>query len=104
MSVTLEQIKSLERIYTEGYADTYLDRSLRKIVAYQLARDKADLAVLKQDLSALEKQYAMPSDEFFQRYTAGDLGDDADFVEWNALYKMYSRLRARLDILQGTEA
>ena len=104
MSATLEQIKSLERIYTEGYADNFLDQSLQKIIAYQLARDQADLAVLEQDLHALERQYEMESDEFYRRYNAGELGDDADFVEWNALYKMSIRLRARLDILQGREA
>ena len=103
MSAILEQIKSLERIYTEGYADSFLDRSLQKIVAYQLARDQADLAVLEQDLNALEEEYGMDSEEFHRRYSEGELSDDVDFMEWNALYKMYTRLWARLDILQGRD-
>lgn len=104
MSTTLEQIKSLERIYTEGYADPFLEQSLQKIIASQLARDQADLAVLEQDLHALEAEYEMASEEFYRRYNEGDLSDDANFVEWNALYKMHNRLRERLDILRGHEA
>jgi hypothetical protein len=103
MSATLEQIKTLERIYTEGYADSFLDQSLEKIIAHQQARDQADLALLEQDLYALEQEHGMASEEFHRRYTEGELGDEAEFVEWNALYKMMSRLRTRLDILQGRE-
>jgi hypothetical protein len=103
MSATLDQIKTLERIYNEGYADTFLDQSLEKIIAHQQARDKADLTELERDLHAFEQEHGMASDEFARRYNKGELGDEADFVEWNAIYKMATRLRARLDILQGHE-
>jgi len=104
MQATLEQIKNLERLYAEGYEDSFLDRSLRKIIAHQLARDRADLASLENDIAALEMRYEMDSDAFVKRYRNGELGDAADFVEWNASYKMVVRLRARLNILQGQEA
>jgi hypothetical protein len=104
MQATLERIKSLERIYLEGYEDSFLDQSLQKIIAYQLARDRADLEVLEQDLTELEQRYSMSSEAFFRRYEQGKMKDDADFVEWSALYKMYTRVRARLDILRGHEA
>jgi len=29
------------------------------------------------------------------------MGDDADFVEWNALFSMYTRVQGRLTLLQG---
>jgi hypothetical protein len=29
------------------------------------------------------------------------MSDEADFMEWNALYKMAAKLRTRLGILQG---
>jgi hypothetical protein len=104
MQATIEQVRNLERLYIEGYEDSFIDRSLRKIISHQLARDEADLEVLSKDLSAFEQQYGMTSDEFFSRYQEGELGDEIDFVEWNALYKMYSRLRRRLNILRGQEA
>jgi hypothetical protein len=104
MQATLEQIRNLERLYSEGYEDSFLDRSLRKIVAHQLARDQSDLAGLEKDLAELEARYDMDSEEFYVRYREGQLGDDADFVEWSALYQMVTRLRARLSILRGQEA
>ncbi len=104
MQATLERIRSLERLYVEGYEDSFLDRSLRKIFTHQLARDQANLEMLEEDLRELEARYNMNSDVFFERYTRGQLGDEADFVEWSALCKMSARLRARLEILQGQDA
>lgn len=104
MQAILEQIRNLERLYAAGYEDSFLDRSLRKIVAYQLSRDQEDFKTLEKDLREFEQRYGMDSAAFFSRYTEGQMGDAADFVEWSALYKMYTRLRARLNILRGQEA
>ena len=41
-----------------------------------------------QHLRAYEGQYQMPSDEFYRRFQAGELGDSADFFEWNTYYEM----------------
>ncbi len=104
MRTTLEKIRNLEQIYTGGYEDSFLDRALHKIVAHQLARDQADLRTLREDLDELERRYGMRSDEFFRRYQQGQMGDEADFMEWNALYRMHTKLRTRLSILQGQGA
>jgi hypothetical protein len=104
MKATLEQIRSLEQIYIEGYEDSFLDRALHKIVAHQLARDEADLRTLRADLDEFERRYSLSSDEFFHRYRQGQMSDEADFVEWHALYRMYTKLRTRLNILQGQSA
>jgi hypothetical protein len=101
MEVTLEKIRSLEQIYIKGYEDSFLDNALQKIISHQLARDQADLQVLQQDLVELEKKYGISSEEFYERFQAGQVNDEADFMEWNALYKMATKLRNRLDILQG---
>jgi hypothetical protein len=101
MEATLEKIRSLEQIYVEGYEDSFLDNALQKIISHQLARDQADLQVLQQDLAELERQYGISSEEFYERFQAGQMSDEADFMEWNALYKMAAKLRTRLGILQG---
>jgi len=100
MEATLEKIRSLEQIYIKGYEDSFLDNALRKIISHQLARDQADLQVLQRDLAELE----MSSEEFYERFQAGQMSDEADFMEWNALYKMATKLRNRLGILQGQGA
>jgi hypothetical protein len=52
-------------------------------------------------LVELERRYSMTSDAFVQRYRQGAMGDDADFVEWNALFRMYTKVQNRLSLLQG---
>ncbi len=101
METTLEKIKNLERIYTGGYGDDFMDRALDKLLAQQSAEDEASLRILQADLAELEQRYSMRSEEFAQRYRKGAMGDDADFVEWNALFRMYTKVQNRLSLLQG---
>jgi hypothetical protein len=98
---TLEKIKNLERVYAGGYGDDFMDRALDKLLAHQLAEDEAALRTLRADLNELERKYRLRSDEFAHRYQGGEMGDEADFVEWNALYHMYTRLQNRFSMLQG---
>ena len=101
MEVILEKIRGLEQIYIKGYEDSFLDNALQKIISHQLARDQADLWVLQRDLAELERRYGISSEEFYGRFQAGQMSDEADFMEWNALYKMATKLRNRLSILRG---
>ena len=43
----------------------------------------------------------MTSTDFFGRYQAGEMGDDADVFEWNALYKMHAHLADAVNVLRG---
>ena len=73
MEASLEKIRSLEQIYIKGYEDRFLDNALQKIISHQLARDQADLQVLQQDLAELERKYGISSEEFYERFQAGQL-------------------------------
>ncbi len=101
MTVTLDKIRNLERIYIDGYGDDFMDRASDKLLAQQRAEDEISLNVLYGDLEELEQRYGMSSDEFAQRYRQGAMGDDADFVEWNAVFRMYTKVQNRLSLLQG---
>ena len=92
MEATLQKIRSLEQIYIKGYEDSFLDNALQKIISHQLSRDQADLQVLQQDLAELERKYRISSEAFYERFQAGQMGDEADFMEWNVLYKMTTNL------------
>ena len=92
MEATLQKIRSLEQIYIKGYEDSFLDNALQKIISHQLSRDQADLQVLQQDLAELERKYRISSEAFYERFQAGQMSDKADFMEWNALYKMATNL------------
>lgn len=100
-STTLDRLRVLERLYSQGYRDEVIDLTVRKLVEHQVRKDKAQLASLRADLENFETIYAMTSEDFFARFQAGEMGDDADAIEWNSLYKMYLRLVEAADALRG---
>lgn len=101
MEMALENIKILEVLYKRGYGDEFLDKALNKIIFYEVSESRKHLEVLQKDLMELEKKYGFSTKAFTEKFQKGQLGDDADFIEWNALYKMYGKLKHRLDILKG---
>ena len=92
-------IKGLEQIFERNLGDEYLQRAISKIISYEIAKTTQELEELKKELKAYEKQFKMRSKEFFISFSAGELGDSADFFEWSALYQMYLRASERLNIL-----
>jgi hypothetical protein len=101
VATTLGRLRVLERLYAQGYTDDVVDLTVRKLVEHQVQKDEAQLAALAEDLARFERRYAMTSAVFFARYQAGQMGDDADVFEWNALYKMHIRLAEAVKSLRG---
>jgi len=52
-------------------------------------RLETELSDLSARLLDFENQYNLPSEQFYQRFQAGKMGDDADMFEWSAFYQMY---------------
>jgi hypothetical protein len=105
ISNPLDALRNLEQLYQRGFRDAITDAALLRVASSQAARDEVVLRDLERDLSELEQQYKMSSEEFFQRWQAGEMADTADFMDWNALYQMAREVRERLDLLRGeTEA
>lgn len=48
-------------------------------------------------LSLYENMYQMSSEDFFDKYQKGKMGDSVDFVEWSNDYRTYMTLRADLE-------
>lgn len=66
-----------------------------------IAEVQTQLAQLYTDLDALEAQYTMSSELFYQRYQQGQTDDRMDFVEWASLIQMTRNLETRLHFLRG---
>lgn len=96
---TLDKLRHLEDLYRRGYRSDVVDRSLDKIIAMEKASAQRELADLQERLQAFEAQYQMPSDDFYRRFRAGELGDTIDFVEWSSFYEMWASVRERLEAL-----
>ena len=101
ISSPLDALRNLEQLYERGFRDAVTDAALLRVASSQAARDEAVLRDLERDLSELEQQYEMSSEEFFQRWQAGEMADTADFMDWNALYQMAREVRQRLELLRG---
>lgn len=100
----LLSIKYLDEIIRKNLYDDYLIKSLNKIIAYETRKTRKELESLKGELRAYETKYNMTSKDFYNKFTKGLLGDDADYFEWSAIYKMYLRSLERLSILEGEYA
>ncbi|MBE9226220.1 hypothetical protein IQ264_12375 [Phormidium sp. LEGE 05292] len=46
------------------------------------------MADLDRRLKIFETKYQMSSEDFHQRFQAGELGDSMEFFEWNTYYEM----------------
>jgi hypothetical protein len=99
----LPDLERLNRLYTAGFRDPFLDSALHKIVQHQTTRDEADLRRITQHLQEFEAQYSLTSDEFFRQYQAGQLADTLDFTEWSAYCQMRQRILQRQQILQSDD-
>lgn len=96
---TVGKLQSLIRLYRDGYRSPVIDQAVRKLVALEVEQTQAELQRLDSRLLAYEQQYTMTSDEFYQRFRSGELGDDMDYVEWSVFWDMRQATRKRLDEL-----
>ena len=102
----VDRLRILSALYSHGAAEgnAVVAQSLDKIVAQELATAQQQAAELETDLQQFEVQYGMRSQDFYPRFRAGELGDDIDFVEWEALYRLWRSVQERLEILLPSES
>lgn len=50
-------------------------------------------------LTSFEEQYRMTSGQFAARFGAGELGDDADWFEWEFVLDAYRETQQQLELL-----
>ena len=55
------------------------------------------LVAVAKRLSILEERYHMPSEDFFHRYSTGEMEDSVDFVEWSNAYEHFLAIRERIE-------
>lgn len=100
-TATLQRLRALEHLYEQGYQDQVIDLTVHKLLEQQVQKEEAQLADLASELNAYEERFTMSSAHFFEKYQAGEMGDDADVFEWQVLYKMYQRLYNEINFLKA---
>jgi hypothetical protein len=97
----LNKLKIIETLCQQSNNNQSIEQTLDKIISQELATAQHKKLELDIDIKQFEDQYQMPSSEFHQKFHTGELGDDVDFVEWNAFYQMSNSLQKQIDLLQS---
>jgi len=103
MQATIAKIKTLENFLNKHGDDTYIANTLAKMLDYKIQQYDKDVAALQDDLRVFEKKHAMTSAEFFSKFQKGGIGDEMDFIEWAALYRMRQNLLEKKEVLAGAK-
>lgn len=98
---TKEILQNIGKIFERGLQDEYLSRSIKKIAEHEKGKISQEIQLLKKDLARFEMDYKMSSDDFYDRFEKGELGDKEDYFEWSAIFQMYKRSMERFKILGG---
>lgn len=85
-------VESLAQIILSLTEDERLLLSKRVEASSMLSK----LSDLQDQLKKFEHEHAMSSASFHEKFQSGELGDSADFFEWNAYYEMLINAQASL--------
>jgi len=76
---------------------------LRSGLAMKKAVLELSLKRYQQRLQSFEQQHSMDSDKFVERFGSGELGDDADWFEWEYIIDACRQARQNLQVLEKIE-
>jgi hypothetical protein len=96
MSALQKKIEVMEKVGAGALAD----QALRKLIRVHLQKYEKQLAEVQRELEPFERQYGLSSEECYQRFTAGEMGDAADIMDWMGLYDNVLLYRERIATLQ----
>jgi hypothetical protein len=96
-----DQLDMLGKLLDLGGEDPVLAQTIGKLLEYAKDKHHRDLEEISAKLQALEEEFRMPSDVFYQKFHRGELGDEEEFFRWDALVEMRQRLQQRLSMLQN---
>ncbi len=91
--IVLENVKAMRClkghvIFTE---EALLMEQRTKYIAF-----KHELKQVENSLADFEKRHKMSSDEFYEKFNAGKLGDDREYIKWCAYKDAFNKLMERL--------
>ncbi|MCP4352709.1 MAG: hypothetical protein GY795_45215 [Desulfobacterales bacterium] len=85
-------------------AENILENTINKLVSFQIAKYQRAIRQIKQEARLFEEKYNMTSEESYQRFNTGELGDDGDFFEWIGLWENILLYQKRIEMLGAENA
>jgi hypothetical protein len=96
MAATTQILKKLqllqELVEREETGDEVMEVTVSKLLNYELEKLRGRQSQIREKLTTFEEKYGLKTDEFYQRFQEGKLGDEMDFFEWSALADIYQEI------------
>lgn len=93
----------LQQITIQSESELELKSLLETAILGELRSIQHGINLTRARLEAFEKQYGMTTDEFLRRFTADDLGETLEFLDWHGETKMLALLEEKKRTLQGLQ-
>jgi len=98
--ITLDVNSSLAKTFKDFIASFGSnDLLFEKFFEFHKNELKREISLMQIDLEDFEKKYLMKSDDFFEKFEKGQLGDSEDFIIWSGIYEMQSESKKKLSKL-----
>jgi len=94
----IERLQTLAGFRFDSQSE--LDLVLDKLLDVTLSQHRQRLARYQGDLREFEARYGMDSATFYQRFEAGEIGDDMDYFEWSGLWELSQDLETKIARLE----
>jgi len=97
MKLKPETERRLQRIL-----DAYADKEIlaQNIIAYQISELKKAIINIHVDLKRFEEKYKLSTQQFYEKFEDGSLGDEEDYIIWSGIYEMYLENNKKLEALE----
>ena len=97
MNAIAEKLHLLETVVPN---DALLASMLDKVLGAVADQYRQKLSGYCDKLAALERHHGMSTDAFLQRFEAGDLGDAAEWFDWEAIAALKAEAERKLGELE----
>jgi hypothetical protein len=77
--------------------------TISKLVQIERERCLRQIERLRQEIRVFENRFGKSSQQAWEAYQGGKLGDDADVMEWMMLIQNLHSLEAHLDLMAGIQ-
>lgn len=96
---TVLKLEALKETFSDNLE---LGHVLTKLLGVVINQYQLRLGRYARDLRDFEERYGMDTPAFHERFAAGEIGDSADFFEWDGLYDLFRDLTDKIQRLEST--
>ena len=79
----------------------YIASTMRKMFNVELGMLRREIKDVEKSLIDFETRYNMDSYAFYEKFNAGKLGDDSEYIKWYAYKDTHNRLTKRVNEIES---